>query len=66
MMGNNYICACCEGEFTPPDDWTEGDALAQKQMNFKNFSMDEMEVICDDCFHQVMAANNSAPIKRFG
>ncbi len=65
-MKRTYICECCKGEYCSSADWSEADALAEKQINFPDVPMEEMVRICDDCFHKIMAFSNHKPSKRFG
>ncbi len=46
-----YTCALCHGEFE--SDWSEKEALAEKQNLWGDIPINEMEVVCDDCFKMI-------------
>lgn len=60
-----FTCAACGGEFIA--NWTEEDALAEKEANgWGGMDMSSMAQVCDDCYEEVMAVNNHKPGTRKG
>jgi DNA-directed RNA polymerase subunit RPC12/RpoP len=51
-MSNTYTCAACSGVFDK--GWSDEEALAEKEENWGDMSMDDMEVVCDDCYRKMM------------
>lgn len=45
-----YTCASCGGTFTKT--WSDEEAIAEMHENFgPNMTVDQCEIICDDCYH---------------
>ena len=65
-MNKRIICDCCGNDDEATEEWCEADALAEKQINFKGIAMEEMALVCTDCFEQIMEFHKHPPAKRFG
>lgn len=52
-MAKTYTCAACNGVFDFDDDWTDEDAIAEKENNFGAMPMDGMSIVCDDCYRRI-------------
>lgn len=48
-----YICDHCKGEFIA--NWTEEEAIKEKEENFGNISMEDCAQICDNCYKEFMS-----------
>ncbi len=46
-----YICSMCKGEFEY--NWTEEEAVAEKNENFPDVPMKECDIICDVCWNKI-------------
>lgn len=55
-MGRTYICDCC-GEVNTTE-WSEADALAEKERNFGDMPLEEMNCVCTTYYKKIMAFNN--------
>lgn len=51
-MTATFTCALC-GE-TYEKDWTDEEAEAEKDQLWGDVPLEECEIICDDCFKQVV------------
>lgn len=54
-MENTFKCAACKGVFEKGR--SDEESLAEAKAN--GFPMDELEVVCDDCFKMVMGYNKN-------
>lgn len=61
VAGETYECAVCHGRFTRPRD--DEEAVAEMRDTWRpHDGDDELGIVCDDCFAQVMAwAQLNAP-----
>ena len=59
MKENEYQCASCGGVFDskPKEGWTEKDKWAEHDRNFPGASHEDTEVVCDDCYLKMIAAD---------
>lgn len=48
-----YVCAVCQQTFE--EDWTEEEALAELQENFGNYTPEECDIVCDDCYKKILS-----------
>lgn len=48
MDEQTYTCAMCGGVFE--SDWSDEDALAEKDALWGDTPVDECDVVCDDCW----------------
>ena len=53
MDDNEYQCQMCGGVFTKTPEWTDDDALAEMISLWDGLTMDDVEVICDECWQIV-------------
>lgn len=51
MNLNEYQCAMCRGVFEYA--WTEEEAVAEKERDFRAVPLEDCAVICDDCYQRV-------------
>jgi DNA-directed RNA polymerase subunit RPC12/RpoP len=51
-MNETYTCAACDGIFS--FDWTEEEAMAEKEENWGDMPMTDMVIVCDDCYRKIM------------
>lgn len=51
-----YTCAMCEKECE--SEWTEEEAIAEKERDFGAVPLEECDVVCDDCYQQISPKNN--------
>lgn len=51
-----YTCAMCSGEFE--SEWTEAEAVAEKERDFGSVPLDQCDVVCDVCYQQISPQNN--------
>jgi len=51
-MSDTYTCAACDGVFS--FDWTEEEALAEKEKNWGDMPIEDMAIVCDDCYREMM------------
>jgi hypothetical protein len=56
---NTYICDECKGEFEYESDWSEEDALKEKENNFGNIPIENCGIVCDDCYNKIMQHINN-------
>lgn len=55
----SYTCAQCGGTFEKDPEWTDEDVLAEAEVHGFLYDPDPQNVVvCDDCFKQIMAAND--------
>lgn len=47
-MGRTYTCSMCER--TLESEWTQEEAEAEKTTLWGDVSLDDCDVVCDDCF----------------
>ena len=45
-----YKCAVCEGTFLK-DDFTEEEQLEELKKNYPGFTIEDCELVCDDCYN---------------
>lgn len=61
-----WKCSLCENEFEDPDNWTEEDRIKEALEKYDYFDLDDMELICDDCYNmirQVPVINTPSRVK---
>ena len=46
----------CEGEFE--SEWTEAEAIAEKERDFGSVPLEECDQVCDVCYKQISPQNN--------
>lgn len=51
-----YDCSMCGVTFE--SGWSHEEAIAEKERDFGDVSLEECDVVCDDCYQQVIPANN--------
>lgn len=51
-MGRTYKCDGCEGVFEA--QWSEEEAIAEKEKNFGDYPMELCAQVCDDCYKEIM------------
>lgn len=51
-----YTCAMCEGEFE--SQWTEAEAVAEKERDFGSVPLEECDQVCDDCYQEINPKNS--------
>jgi len=51
-MADEYTCAMCGGTFEKA--WSDDEARAEFAEEFPEASGDDAEVVCDDCYRQMM------------
>lgn len=56
-----FTCSLCGGSFTVA--WTDEQARAEAAENFPGVSVDQMAVVCDVCFREVMDWARSVGLK---
>lgn len=49
---NMYRCSSCGNEYE--SDWSDADAAAEFEQNFRHSDFSRAAVICDDCYQAVM------------
>jgi len=49
---DEYQCAECKGVFEK--GWSDDEALAESDSKFPTVALEDMAVVCDDCFNQMM------------
>ena len=49
---NHYKCARCDGVFEY--EWTDEEAIKEKEQNFPSISLKECIIVCDDCYKELM------------
>ncbi|KKM63277.1 hypothetical protein LCGC14_1209730 [marine sediment metagenome] len=56
-MTDDFKCACCKQTFTKT--WSDKEALKSSEKEFGQIEkwLDDVEVVCDDCYRHIMAAN---------
>jgi hypothetical protein len=52
MMGNEFTCAACCGTFSKV--WTDEEARAEAGDLFPGDNVDDMVVVCDTCWREMM------------
>lgn len=48
MNSNEYKCALCKGVFEK--GWSDEEALKEKDELWSGISIEECDLVCDDCF----------------
>jgi hypothetical protein len=51
-----YTCSMCKG--VCESQWTEAEAIAEKNRDFGNVPLEECDIVCDDCYQQISPKNN--------
>lgn len=46
-------------------EWTEAEAVAEKERDFGSVPLEECEQVCDVCYQQISPQNNSEYYKRY-
>lgn len=49
---DKYQCAICSGIFTK--GWSDEEADVELAQNFPNTSVEDCDLVCDDCYNEVM------------
>jgi hypothetical protein len=52
--GNTFTCAACGGTFLK--DWSDDEALSEKEKSIGNVPLDCCSLICDVCHDQMIEA----------
>lgn len=52
-MREEVICGLCDLRFVPERE--NEDALIEKKRNFDDMPLDQMVLVCTDCFNKIMA-----------
>lgn len=52
LKANEFRCAICGGVFTK--GWSEEEAIAEMKKDFPDFILEQCDVICDDCYREIM------------
>lgn len=52
MSKETFQCAVCGGIFTPT--WDDSEAVQEFEENFPGYSVDDCDIVCDDCYNQIM------------
>jgi len=50
---NEFTCENCGGTF--PYAWSDSDAMEEAKENFGDVPKDELSIVCDDCYKEIMA-----------
>ena len=50
-----YTCAACGGAFEK--GWSDDEAQAEAGGLFPGLSINDMAIVCDDCYPKIMGAN---------
>ena len=50
-IGTNYTCAMCKGVFQRAQ--SDEDALAEAQDTFPGATVEESEIVCEDCYQKI-------------
>ena len=56
-MSNTYVCSACKCKFEK--DWSDDEALKEKDKNFKNIAIEDCDIVCDDCYKKIMLRINN-------
>jgi hypothetical protein len=51
-MAETFTCAMCSEVFNK--GWTEEEALAEKKNKFGDMPIEDMDVVCEDCYREIM------------
>lgn len=51
-MNDTFTCAMCKGTYEK--GWSDEEAEAELGETFEGFTPDECEVVCDDCYKEIM------------
>lgn len=51
MAANQFKCAICEQTFDK--DWTDKEAEAELMEHFGNYSKEDCDIVCDDCYKRM-------------
>lgn len=53
---DKFKCESCNQYFPheKPEDWNEKDALNEKNSIFYSMLLEDMKIVCDDCFKKIM------------
>jgi hypothetical protein len=62
-MGRQYTCSMCEGIYEA--EWTEEEALAERDILWGDVSIEDCDVVCDDCFKLVTGGANADVMRHF-
>ena len=52
-IGEPYTCENCGGTFKK--GWSDEEAMAEPEALFPPQDLEETGIVCDDCFHMIMA-----------
>jgi len=55
QIKKTFTCAKCKETFE--SGWSDEEALQEKDQIFPDITIDKCEVICDDCFNEIMGLN---------
>lgn len=50
LKPNEFRCGCCGKVYQK--GWSDEEAKAEAAENFPDFSVDECDLVCDDCFNK--------------
>jgi len=50
-----FECACCRGEFTSDEKWTQADKEREMKSNIGTIPEDTRATVCDGCYGLLMA-----------
>lgn len=56
LKKGEFRCAICGGVFTK--GWSEEEAIAEMKRDFPNFDLEQCDVVCDDCYRDIMEEPN--------
>lgn len=56
MNNKTFICAHCKEEFE--FDWSEEEAIEEKNKNFGDIDIKNCSIVCDDCYEKIMEYKN--------
>lgn len=51
-----YKCSMCGGTFTA--EWSEEEAIAEKERDFGSVALKDCDVVCDVCYQEISPRNN--------
>jgi hypothetical protein len=52
-MSKIYKCSNCNLEFELVKNWTDEDAIKEKEKNFPGITLEECDIVCDDCYQKL-------------
>ena len=57
VVRHDYECAECHGIYEKA--WSDEEAIQEKEALFPNVNIEDCEIVCDDCFNNIIKKINA-------